>query len=128
MSKYVHWAEFLAAYDFMLAYWLGEENLVPDALSHLPLVSSGPTLDDEYSNHLVRQLCPHDISLTDVQSVTGSDDILQTVNHFVKRSWPQKAKISANILPFFHIHSEVASCILQCDGRIVCQRSCSTKS
>ncbi len=30
-----------------------------------------------------------------------------TVSHFVQSEWPQKAKISQNLLPFYHVRDEL---------------------
>ncbi len=44
--KFIRWAELLSAYDFDIAYQKGEENLVPNALSCLPLPSQANALED----------------------------------------------------------------------------------
>ncbi len=46
-SKYVRWAERLAAYDFDIVHRPGELNSVPDALSRLPLPSTAPAVEDD---------------------------------------------------------------------------------
>ncbi len=58
-------------------------------------------------NHLVRQVCLHGISLADVQTATSTDNTLQTVIRFVEHEWPHQARLSTDILPYFHVHSEL---------------------
>ncbi len=40
-SKFIHWGECLATYDFTLVYHPGKDNSVPNTLSRLPLVTTG---------------------------------------------------------------------------------------
>ncbi len=62
-SKFIRWVECLSAYDFTIAYQPSNENLIPDALSHLPQPSSGPAVNDGFTVWLISQIRPHGINL-----------------------------------------------------------------
>ncbi len=61
-NKYIHWAQHLSAYDFDISYHPGEENLVPDALTHLPLPTDSEAVNDYYTTHLICQIRSQGIS------------------------------------------------------------------
>ncbi len=83
MGKYVRWAEQLSAYNFDIVHQPGEQNSVPDMLSHLPLSTTGPAVDDLDVLHLIQQIRPHGILLSKIKENTHSNSLLLTVLHFV---------------------------------------------
>ncbi len=97
-SKFIHWAECLSAYNFMLAYCPGKVNFVPGMLSWLPLPTQGPALQDTLVTCLVKQIRPQGISLSDVKMHTEQDSLLPGVCHFIQSDWLHKSKIPQDLL------------------------------
>ncbi len=111
----------LSAYDFEICYRPGEENLVPDALSRLPLESTDNAVEDCYMVHLVCQAQSEGVSMEEVQSCLEADPLLPTVCHFVGQGWPHKAQVSEKLRPYYHVRQELEHTdrILLQDGQIV---------
>ncbi len=80
---------------------------MPDMLSHLPLLSKGPALEDNLVACLVRQLRPQGIDFSEVQEQAGLDNDFLMVSCFIQSEWPHKAKVLQNLLQFHHVRDEL---------------------
>ncbi len=92
-SKYICWVEHLSTYDFDISYHQGEENLVPDALSHLPLPADSEAVDDYYMTHMICQIHSQGISADKIWSCMEAEPALPVACCYVEQGWPHKAKI-----------------------------------
>ncbi len=84
-SNYIRWAERLSVYDFNITYCPGEENLMPDALSRLPLPADSEAVDDYYMTHLIRQIRSQGISTDEIQSCMDAHPVLPMACHYVEQ-------------------------------------------
>ncbi len=120
-SKYIRWVYRLSAYDFDISYHPGEENLVPDALSRLPLPADSEAVEDCYMTHLIRQVRSQGITAEEIRSCMEADPLLPIACRYVEQGWPHKAKIPEKLRPFFHVRQEleISDGLLLRGGRLV---------
>ncbi len=99
----MRWAERLSAFDFDVQYIWGLDNVVADALSRLPLPSSGYALPEVSRDVMLKRIAGDRVTITELQEVTAKDDTLQEVICFVRTQWPPKQQVPANLLPYYHM-------------------------
>ncbi len=100
---------------------------MPDVLFQLPHPSTGPALDDSLTACLVHQLRLHSICFSEVQACTREDPDLQTTCRYVEKGWPHKNKLFQQIMPLFHVRTELESTdgVLLHDGQLVLSKDSS---
>ncbi len=106
-SKLVHWVQRLSAFDLDVQYIRSLDNVVADALSRLPLPSSGYALPDISHDVTLKRIVGDGVTITELQEVSARDDTLQAVLHFVRAQWPLKQQVPANLLPYYHTRNEL---------------------
>ncbi len=101
------WAERLAAFDYDVQYIRGLDNSVADALSWLPLLSSGFALPEVSRDITLHCITGEGLTLTEIQTATATDETLSKVVEFVLMQWPPKGQIPADLLPYYHVRDEL---------------------
>ncbi len=99
-SKLMQWAERLSGFDFDVQYILGLDNVVADALSQLPLPSSGFALPE--INITLKCITGDGLTLAELQTTTANDDTLKMVLSYVWAQLPPKQQIPADLLAYYH--------------------------
>ncbi len=107
MGKYIHSAVQLSAYDFDIVHQLGEQNGVPNMLSHLPLSMTGPAVDNSDVLQLIQQIHLHGISFSKIKEHTQSDSLLPTVLRFIDTHWLCRNQIPNSLHPFYSVQGEL---------------------
>ncbi len=84
-----------------MQYIRGLDNVVADALSQLPLPSSGYALPEVSYDVTLKRIAGDGITITELQETTAKDDTLQEVIRFIRTQWPPKQQVPANLLPYY---------------------------
>ncbi len=104
----MQWAERLAAFNYDVQYVRVLDNTVADALSWLPLPSSGFVLPDISRDIPLHHITGEGITLAEIQAATSTDEVLSKVVEFIRMQWPSKGQqITADLLPYYHVQDEI---------------------
>ena len=119
-AKFIRWLERLSQFDYDIKYVKGEENVLADFLSRLPL-DKQPTTNDENELSINVLTTNTGISITDLQNQTERDDVLNIVYKYTHDKWPLKNSISTTLMPYFILRDElyIENRMLMRDDRIV---------
>lgn len=109
-SRLTRWAITLGAFDYEIEHRPGQQMVVPDALSRLPLpdkkVSKFEDSSFVYSiaNHTI-----HELTLTrrTLRRFTEKDSVLSKVILYIEKGWPSKQNIEEALIPFFEKRDEL---------------------
>ncbi len=82
-SKLVQWAERLATFDYDAQYIRGLDNTIADALSRIPLPSSSFALPEASRDITLHCITGEELTLTEIQTATTTDEVLSKVVEFV---------------------------------------------
>ena len=99
-AKFIRWLERLSQFDYDIKCVKGEENVLADFLSRLPL-DKQPTTNDENELSINMRTTNIGISITDLQNQTERDDVLNIIYKYTYDKWPLKNSISTTLMPYF---------------------------
>lgn len=103
------YAIILSAYNYVVQYTTGGNNVVADFFSRAPLKLSQSETDPEndavYTLKFLDTTLPA-VVVSDIKKATETDKNLQMVIKYMNRGWPRKIKCNL-ILPFFHCKSDL---------------------
>lgn len=103
------YAIILSAYNYVVQYTSGENNVAADYFSRAPLndvMSNTDGVYDKYCSLNFLNASSPAVSLSSVQQATENDKVLQTVFKYMLRGWPRKIKCSS-VLPYFRCKSDL---------------------
>lgn len=100
------WCSKLMYYNFNVRYCKGANNVIADALSHLPL----QLLLAEERDEKIISLVASWITKAELQAATTAHLTLSQVLTYVHEGWPSKSALSAEFLTHFSVRKE-QSCV-----------------
>ncbi len=77
-------------FDYKAEYRRGSENTVADALSRLPIPTTGPAINDPGEQLILKRQSAEGLPLSDIIRATAGDPLLQQVINYVQLDWPNK--------------------------------------
>lgn len=110
----------LQRYNIQLQFVTGKDNVVADAISRAPdPIGSDPAefrklniyrvLGEIENINLSGFLSISDDQINEIIEHTASDNVLQTVVHYVRNGWPEKVdRVAASVRPFFKFRHELS--------------------
>ncbi len=101
-EKLIQWAEHLATFDFVVQYIWGLDNSVTDVLLWLPMPSSEYALSEASHDITLKHITGEGVTLTELQTATNGDEVLQQVLGYIWSQWPTKQQVPNNLLPYYH--------------------------
>lgn len=122
-ARITRWASALLDYNFTMEYKRGSSNTVADALSRLRTrLQPNPdrsvdsiSIDEDV---FAIQLCsPTTITPEKLSTETQNDNTLKVVLDYLRNGWPKKSTIAADVLPYFHLRTELFIFGENCIGR-----------
>ena len=119
-ANFIRWLERLSQFDSDIKYFIGEENVLADFLSRLPLDKESTT-NDENEPPINVLTTNTGISITDLLNQTERDEVLNIVYKYTQDKWPLKNKISTTLMPYSILRDELfmENRMLMRDDRIV---------
>ncbi len=101
-AKFTRWRERLSEFDYDVMHIKGENNVIADFLSRLPL-ECNTTTDDDAELSINALTMNNGISLAAIQNETESDDVLNAVFTYTHGNWPNKSAITAALSPYYKL-------------------------
>ncbi len=106
-SKLMWWREHLSAFDFDVEYMQGLDNVIVDALSWLPLPSSGYALPEISHDVTLKHITGDGLTLSELQTTMAEDETRKVVLGYVWTQWLPKQQVPADLLAYYHTQNEL---------------------
>ena len=108
-ARIQRWAMFLAAYQYQLIYRPGAQNGNADALSRLPLASTGE--EDETPEEIIltlQRLATTPVKAAHICKLTGKDPILSRVRNLVIHGCAAREGTDKDLEPYYRRRAELS--------------------
>lgn len=126
----------LMRYNYTVIYTPGKNLIVPDTLSRAPLKNSTPKDDElmdgevnKFVHSVIKNLPVKDNFLKEIIDEQSRDPILQKIKQFTLTEWPEKSKLSVELLAFYQYRYDIsyAENLLLKSSRIIIPKSLQLK-
>ena len=122
-AKFARWLEGLSAFEYTVSHIRGEDNVISDFLSRLPLDNQTMAIDDDDEELTINALTKEaGISIDIIQDETERDETLNTIyKHVYNSDWPHKNAIKQAVMPYYKLRDELSTQnrIIMRDNRFV---------
>ncbi len=88
-SKFIHWKERLAEFDYNMDYLLGKSNKVADFVSRL-----------QQSEEKEPNFPVHGICMEELRRSSEEDGIFKLTRQYLKKDWSHGVEITSDIAPY----------------------------
>ncbi|CAM4651839.1 unnamed protein product [Lepidochelys kempii] len=121
--RIARWSARLLSFNYELEYKPGNQNVVADCLSRLPLLSPDGPLEDEDIVVAVITSTLTTVTKEQLQAACSACPIQQKLREFLTKRWPSYPKnLDPVLLPYFRVWDELSlldGCVLQGTHRLL---------
>ena len=110
--RIARWSCRLMKYNFDMVFTKGSDNVVPDALSRLPVVGDESDFDDdsEVICQVLAQSMTNFVTYDEFKDCCSNDSVYEKLVLYVQNGWPKMTGLDVSLKPYYAVRDEYCVC------------------